>query len=214
MLYNGAVTTKGGLALLAALMLVALALEATGQESQAAQDAGVKAQVAAQAAPERAPPSPQRNVSLEDEVANRYLALYLVAGLGTPVGVFGLEAVARWRVFELAAGLGLGMAASHSASPADGLQWSLMPRFRAGKQRHAVVLGGGISGGNYKEPFRPDNDQRIVSVLWLNTEVGGELWTDGHLAFRYFLGFATSLRASTADHYAIPYTGIGLGYAL
>jgi hypothetical protein len=102
---------------------------------------------------------------------------------------------------------------THGASLADQLQWALMPRFRLGKRRHAAVLGGGISWGKYEESVFAPEDQRIASVVWLNTEVGGELWTDSHFAFRYFLGFAVSLRASPAAHYAIPYTGIGAGYA-
>jgi hypothetical protein len=221
--YDAAVTIKGRSALFAVFLLdlvpgqsqrLALGGEAMGQESPAAQDTGVKPQGAAQAAPERTPPSPQRTVSLEDEVANRHLAFYLVMGPGTPVGAMGLEAVARWRVFELAAGLGLGMVARSHSGLADALQWALMPRLRAGKGRHAVVLGVGISWGKYEEPFAPADGQRVVSVVWLNAELGGELWTDSHFAFRYFLGFATSLRASPHDHYGIPYTGIGFGYSL
>jgi hypothetical protein len=152
--------------------------------------------------------------------------VYFIAGLGTPVGGIGLEALARWSLVELAAGLGVGLgvgAAAHGVTLAEKLQWALMPRLRLWGPWPALTLGVGVSWGRYAEvgvDSEQDCPQCIADVVWLNAEVGGELWTTSGFALRCFLGFARSVRATPTtsgsyigNHYTIPYTGAGVGYA-
>lgn len=160
---------------------------------------------------------------------SRPTAIYGILGLGTPVGFVGLEVVHRLTpALEIAGALGLGDSAVNSepnTSLGHDLQWSVMPRLRFGDDRHALTFGAGLSGGQYgglhliegeEEAGRP---YETNETLWLNAEIGGELQTREGLAFRFFIGGAVgeTLDRSAAlgpqQTYAIPYTGIGLGYA-
>ncbi len=147
-------------------------------------------------------------------------AIYGIFGFGTPVGIFGFEAVHRFRTMEIAAGLGLGVGAG-SSSP---LQWAVMPRFRlAGDDHFALTFGEGLSGGQYGSGVlsfceEPPCTYPTRYVVWANTELALEtFWS--HLTMRYFLGLAVgcgvaACGATLEDHEdVIPYLGLGLGYA-
>jgi hypothetical protein len=193
-------------------------------------------------APPRPPASPPRwlpqDTTLPDPRyqaiysprVSRYTAIYYLLGLGAPVGFIGLEAVHHFRSlpFELAAGFGNGFSAARSSkSPPFGhaIQWSVMPRVRAGDESNAFTLGAGISGGNYgNSPTfaadgQPPDTYPTKYVLWLNLEIGGEHWSTQGFAVRYFLGWANGCtfvgcsRTVNNGTLSFPYLGIGLGYA-
>ena len=130
-------------------------------------------------------------------------ALYVEAGLGSPLGGLGIESVTRigpW--FEISGGLGIGVAAGESeAQPslAHMLQWSIMPRLFLGKTEHGgVTLGVGASGGNYGDASSkiicfddPCASTYPVSyALWANVELGAEAWYPSGFATRIFAGWA------------------------
>ncbi len=148
----------------------------------------------------------------------------MLVGLGTPVGIGGLEIVHQFgTTFEVTAGVGSGLAAAsaHNGSP---LQWAVMPRLRLGDTwRNGLTLGAGMSGGNYGDvPFNVCDEHcdpepasyPVHYMLWANFEIGGEHWLRGGFAFRYFAGYAHGWRtddpSSTLD---FPYVGTGIGYA-
>jgi hypothetical protein len=159
----------------------------------------------------------------------RRTAIYGIQGLGAPVGVFGLEAVQRLgALFEVAVGVGLGGSAMESqknASLGHLLQWSFMPRLRAGDDHNAVTFGAGVSGGQYgginlfgfgpgcTSDDLPCGDFPTHYTLWTNVELGGEHWTRHGVAFRYFLGVAYDALRPPANAEAFPYAGMGLGRA-
>jgi hypothetical protein len=141
----------------------------------------------------------------------------------------GLEGVHRFGdSFELAAGFGNGLAAE-GAQPNAGLghalQWAVMPRLRLGDDRNALTLGAGLSGGEFSfhwlcigcgtDASGPTSVPTYYT-FWSNFEIGGEHWSQGGFAIRYYLGLAhaTMLGAPSPNDIAtIPYLGIGLGYA-
>lgn len=152
-----------------------------------------------------APPQP-------DQV--RDTAIYVVAGLGTPVGLLGLEAAHRaGKWFELTGGVGMGGAATGS------LQWALMPRLRLGDDHSAVTLGAGISGGNYSDLLAVCNETSCPTsyFLWSNFELGTEHWFSAGFAVRLFFGYAHGWCVSSSPCVNaatdFPYAGFGLGYA-
>lgn len=166
---------------------------------------------------------------------NRGTSIYAIVGFGTPVGLFGLEAVHRLgSIVEVAAGIGFGNNAW--AVAANPLQWAFMPRLRLGGDHHAFTLGGGISGGNYAVPKSCPLAQSLGQdggcspafvalgyVLWSNFEMGGEIWNPAGLSFRYFVGYGSILTPdalhcvaslpSCTDPSDIVYAGIGIGHA-
>ena len=169
----------------------------------------------------------------EDQEPERTPAIYGILGAGTPVGIFGLEMVFRLRPsLELSAGVGLGGSASGSQSNSSigrEVQWAVMPRWLFGDATNRLTLGTGLSGGQYGGyqifgqglncPEEGPCSYETRYTLWLNVEVGGEHWSSGGLAFRYFFGIAGG---ATLDPFAlsihgqplaIPYVGVGLGWA-
>lgn len=188
-------------------------------------------------APSRAPASlpPRLPVPGREPVPEqtRRTAIYGIFGLGTPVGVYGLEAVHRFGgVFELAAGVGLGSSAMSSESSwslGHVLQWSVMPRVHLGNNDYnAFTLGAGISGGQYgglQLCIACDDEGGSTSgyptryALWGNFELGGEHWTRRGFAIRYFFGVASGETLAprsgsiNGETLVIPYTGFGMGYA-
>ena len=155
----------------------------------------------------------------------RDTAIYCVTGLGTPVGLAGLEGVHRFgSQFEIAAGFGGGLVAlgsEHHPGFGHVVQWAVMPRMTLGNDHNAFTVGAGTSGGNYGDlPLCLDgpcsNTYPVSYFVWSNLEVGGEHWSSGGLAVRYFAGYAHGWCASSSCVSAatnIPYFGIGLGYA-
>jgi hypothetical protein len=177
----------------------------------------------------RAPPPPPRTPDLPLE---RQTAIYFMQGIGTPVGVVGIEAVHRFGTFfELAGGLGIGDSAAESTpnTPISrSWQWSVMPRVRAGRTDYSSFTAGlGVSGGQYGgfnfclgcdgEDSNPSYP--TTYTLWTNLEIGGEHWTRAGFAIRYFVGYAlgkqvgAQLAATDVSPLAYPYTGVGIGYA-
>ncbi len=147
-------------------------------------------------------------------------ALYGVLGLGTPLGVLGLEGVHRLgNRFELSVGFGEGYFLGAGAKW-TGIQWTAMPRLRLG---NAGTLGAGLSGGNWAGEiswFGPGNDcigspcpsPSVHYVVWGNLEVGSEHWLRAGLAVRFFAGLSQALTGATFP-IPIPYLGVGIGYA-
>jgi hypothetical protein len=156
----------------------------------------------------------------------RHSSVYLVSGLGAPLGAAGVESVTRLTPWlEISGGLGLGFAAwvsePHPAA-AHVLQWSVMPRLLLGNTRGGVTLGVGASGGNYGDMHvlcvddcNP-RDFPVSYFVWNNLEVGGEAWMPFGLALRIFAGYAHGWCTSSSCVSAptdIPYVGGGAGYA-
>ena len=87
----------------------------------------------------------------DQDEPERTAAIYFVLGVGTPVGLAGLEIVQRLRpAFEISAGIGLGASASGAASNTSVrqvLQWAVMPRWLFGAENNPLTLGAGLSGG-------------------------------------------------------------------
>ena len=149
-------------------------------------------------------------------------ALYYTGGLGTPIGVGGVEGVKRFTPsFELSGGAGIGMLAAGDkrSGVGDILQWSLMPRLLLGDAPDRVTtLGAGISGGGFGYA-QGCNIVDIIAcnytvqyVIWANAEVGREIWSEGGgMAFRYFVGYAHGFAENHS--YNIPYIGFSVGYA-
>jgi hypothetical protein len=171
----------------------------------------------------------------------RRTAIYYAMGLATPIGFLGFESVHRFGKFlELSAGIGIGGSAVQSNRHSFGgvLQWSLMPRLRLGNDHAALTLGAGVSGGEYggfdvfgDGPGCPSSDSYGCSgstlgfptqyTLWRNLEIGGEYWSRGGFALRYFVGLALGMTVSPfggsplggSQGSPLPYFGLGLGYA-
>ena len=177
----------------------------------------------------RAPPPPPPRPDLP---LDRQTAVYVEAGPGTPIGSFGFEAVHRFGpFFELAGGLGIGDSAASSGSNVPitrKWQWSLMPRLRAGRTDYnSFTAGVGVSGGQYGGVnfcLGCDDEDSGASypttyTLWTNLEIGGEHWTRGGFAIRYFVGYAigktvgTQAMGENDSPLQLPYTGVGIGYA-
>ena len=146
---------------------------------------------------------------------SRRAALYAEAGLGTPVGYFGAEAVLKLAPsWEIASGVGLGLTASRNGSGfVHDLQWSLMPRYRFGGNRPAMTIGLGVSGGNYAHTLDSlcgsQEEELICSLtnwrytLWANLEIGWEYWLPTGFAVRYFIGYGRVL-AQGSEHCQLP----------
>lgn len=158
-----------------------------------------------------------------DPLPRRENGVYWIFGFGTPVGITGVEAVHRLGSMEIAAGVGMGGAASLSEANAPlrhVLQWAVMPRFRIGGDDHlAVLVGEGLSGGEYGNGAlelceEPPCSFPTKYVVWLNSELAIEQWWS-HLTMRYFLGLAAGCDVSDCvdGHRIIPYLGLGVGYA-
>jgi hypothetical protein len=168
-----------------------------------------------------------------DAETSRQTAIYFNFGFGTPEGIVGLEAVHRFgEYFELAAGIGEGVGAGQANA-----QWSIMPRVRPGGPDHPhFTLGAGMSGGPYATQLNfcvtlcdfpgasPPTTVPTFYTLWTNVEIGGEYWSRGGFAFRYYIGYAHGIPLSSPPPgnplypsinlgLDIPYFGIGLGYA-
>lgn len=153
-------------------------------------------------------------------------AVYLVLGLGTPIGGLGLEWVSRiGSSFEISFGFGAGLDAAYSEpNPPLGhyLQWSVMPRFVLGNEHGGFTLGAGLSGGNDGNAnfFCFDDNcsgtYPVSHFVSANIEVGGEAWTSIGLAIRGFLGYEHGWCISSPCVWATtnyPYLGFGIGYA-
>lgn len=176
----------------------------------------------------QAPPPPPRPPDLPLE---RQTAVYVTTGLGTPIGSFGFEAVHRFGpFFELAGGLGIGDSAAESTSNTPlsrSWQWSLMPRLRAGRTDYnSFTAGLGVSGGQYGgvriclfDDCDSTSTYQTAYTLWTNLEIGGEHWTRGGFAIRYFVGYAIGKpvgaqpAGTDLSPLSFPYTGVGIGYA-
>ena len=155
-------------------------------------------------------------------------AIYFESGLGSPLGIFGVESVTRVAPrLEIAIGAGIGLAAAESGmQPSFGqvLQWSLMPRLLLGNSTGGLTIGVGASGGGYGDwgaKFLCWDDPcpssyHVIYAVWANAEIGGEVWATSGLAVRFFAGWAHGWCANGTCGYAdrdFPYLGGGLGYA-
>jgi hypothetical protein len=110
---------------------------------------------------------------------------YAQGGLGTPLGYVGFELARHVSPsFLVSAGAGMGV---------TGPQISLMPRLLLGQGRSVLVLGAGVSRGNYtSSTFCFDDEScahRVGTANWANAEIGGEYRWPGGLSFRYFGGY-------------------------
>ena len=113
-------------------------------------------------------------------------AFYSVFGLGTPVGLMGVELertlLPNW---SISAGGGWDL---------SGFQASAMTRLLLGASRRArFTIGAGISGGKYdwKESCFDCDEvaEKIGTVAWGNLEIGGEHRFESGFALRYFGGY-------------------------
>ena len=140
-----------------------------------------------------------------------------IAGAGTPVGVSGMElARALGSSFELTGGIGIGLAAANARGKPNPVQWAVMPRVRLGSDQNAFTAGIGASGGNYGQA--PNCNALgvfacaygVEYTIWLNAEIGGEIWSPFGLALRYFAGYGHGFASGRT--FDIPYVGAGVGY--
>jgi hypothetical protein len=171
------------------------------------------------AAPRGAPSGPPAEVS--EPARRRTHAIYLMVGLGSPVGASGFEGVQRFgSQLEIAAGFGVGAAASGSEPHAGFghvVQWALMPRLRLGDNNGAFTMGAGLSGGQYGDiPLCFDGPDCATTyptryVIWSNVEIGYEHWWQSGFAMRTFAGYGHGF--ASGDSFNLPYFGIGIGYA-
>jgi hypothetical protein len=213
---------------------VAMSLPRNGTRAEAAEAAAPQYdddEVPRASAPRDWATAPPR--VLEKPGPPRRTAIYFAMGVGTPIGFLGFEGVHRvGELFELSAGIGIGGSAIEAEGHSFGgvLQWSLMPRLRFGRDHAAFTLGAGVSGGQYggfdfgdEGPGCPTDECTggfpTKYVLWNNLEIGGEYWSRGGFALRYFGGLAFGM---TVDPFGgsplggtrfLPYLGAGLGYA-
>ncbi len=155
----------------------------------------------------------------------RPTALYLLLGLGTPVGGLGLEAERMLSPMgAVAAGAGIG---------ANGVQAAAMARLLLGGSRSRLVLGAGISGGHYRwvrlcTGVVTTCPNKQGDVVWANLELGGAYRSRAGFSLRYFLGYgrivagnydcvgesrAYCLMNYRDDGKNLIYVGLALGYA-
>ena len=156
----------------------------------------------------------------------RRTAIYGVLGLGTPVGLAGVEVEETiLQMWSLSAGAGIGA----SGDP----QGAAMIHWLAGGLRSKVTIGVGVSGGKYKwTQFCIDDCDngpatKSGTVAWGNFEIGGEHRFWSGFALRYFGGYGRIIAGNLVcdppatscgpyyqnDGYDLVYTGIGLGYS-
>jgi hypothetical protein len=155
----------------------------------------------------------------------------MLAGFGTPVGLWGCEVAHRLGAsFEIAAGLGVGASAAQSQTlpPVPHvLQWAVMPRYQTTTGRNTASVGAGVSGGQYGgfdsggASFNcsaiPGCRYPTRYVLWANAEIGYEHLAAGGYTLRFFGGASVgctleSCATSVNGHDLLqPYAGMGLG---
>jgi hypothetical protein len=157
---------------------------------------------------------------------SRSTAVFGIVGLGTPVGLIGVEIEQMVEShLSLSAGAGWGVA--------NAPQLAAMIHFLAGGVRSKVTFGVGASHGQYKWEEFPCFDcengpvTKSGNVTWGNIEIGGEHRFWSGFALRYFGGFGHIVSGDLVcdnapsgcgpyyqnDGYNIIYTGIGVGGA-
>lgn len=157
---------------------------------------------------------------------SRPTAVYAVLGLGTPVGLVGVE-MEETILPNLSLSAGVGWGAANAP------QGAAMIRWLGGGQRSKVTIGAGISGGTYKwtEFCLDDCDNgpatKSGTVAWGNVEIGGEHRFWSGFALRYFAGYGHIIAGDLVcdppatscgpyyqnDGYSLIYTGIAAGYS-
>jgi hypothetical protein len=183
------------------ILTLALVVGAAGapRAARAARDDEVPHSTSTDPGAARAAAEPEADApELGDE---RRDAILLVLGMGTPIGVAGLEGIHRFgRSLELSVGFGEGLAALASAHGRLGaLQWSVMPRLRIGNERTALTLGAGISAGEFAWPSLGLDCESNCGpphptsyTFWSNLEAGVEVWRHA-FSFRAFAGVALEM---------------------
>ena len=157
------------------------------------------------------------------EFENRPTALFVQFGVGTPIGLAGLE-VERMLTPNMAISAGGGFSAM-------GPQVAVMPRFFFWGDRSKVFIGAGVSGGDYewtKYCYETICAEKRGKVTWGNAEFGAEHRFRSGFAMRYFGGYGRVIGGDlpcvgdTADDCVrfdqnsgreIVYTGFALGGA-
>jgi len=122
---------------------------------------------------------------LASELESKPNVFYAQGGLGTPLGYVGFELARRVSPsFLVSAGAGMGV---------TGPQIALMPRLLLGQGQSVLVLGAGVSRGEYTSNnhcYDDDSCAHLVGTAnWANAEIGGEYRWPGGLSFRYFGGY-------------------------
>jgi hypothetical protein len=156
---------------------------------------------------------------------SRPTVLYGVLGLGTPVGLVGVEVEETIRShLSLTAGVGWGAA--------NAPQGAVMIRALVlSASDFRLTIGAGISGGKYKWSdwfcFYDTCTTKSGTVAWGNLEIGGEHRLATGFALRYFLGYGHMVggdfvcdppATSCGPYYEndgrdLIYLGVGVGYA-
>jgi hypothetical protein len=155
---------------------------------------------------------------------SRSTAIYVVAGLGTPVGLAGVEAEQTITPnLSLSAGAGWGAA--------NAPQGAAMLHLLFGGQQAKFTVGAGISGGKYKWTdlacFDDTCATKSGTVAWGNLELGGEFRLTNGFALRYFAGYAHIVAGDLVcdppatscgpyyenDGKELIYLGLAVGYA-
>jgi hypothetical protein len=164
----------------------------------------------------------------------RPTAVYVTGGLGTPLGLVGLEVertIARF--FEVSAGVGVGYASLDGPDKGNlALQVGFMPRLLIplGRRRIDLAIGAGVSYGRYQSWDSCGADCLPTSwagnVLWGNGEVAIEYRGDDGLYWRAFGGPAHVLAGtltctesvgcapgSEEQARTVPYGGAAIGWS-
>jgi len=126
----------------------------------------------------------QADDDFTSEFEHRPTAIFLQFGLGTPIGLAGLE-------FERMLAPGMAISAGGGYSEAGG-QVAAMPRFFFWGDRSKVFIGAGVSGGDYKWTkycYEEICAEKRGRVMWGNAELGAEHRFRSGFAMRYFGGY-------------------------
>ena len=118
---------------------------------------------------------------------SRPTAVFAELGLGTPVGLVGVE------VEEMIGRTCRWSACCRRWGAANAPQGAAMLRWLGGSHWSRFTIGAGISGGQYKwrdwSCFYDTCPTKSGTVAWGNVEIGAELRSSSGFALRYFGGY-------------------------
>lgn len=116
----------------------------------------------------------------------------VTVGLGTPVGVIGVEG--SHRIGDVDLGVGIGQPLGSTLVGAAAPQLAVMPRLLLGP----ATIGVGLSGGRF-DAFSLDGVDADTYALWANAEVGAMKTFASGLFVRGFAGVGIRVADSGFD---------------
>ena len=165
-----------------------------------------------------APQNAPAEESGADPWTDRWLALEIHGGLGTPHGFGGLAldlTPARFFSFNLGAGMGI-----------DGIQVQLSTRWRIPFDEHGVGVSVGTSFGDSDVGDLVSTNIHLGNAVWVNSEVFYEHRWEAGLLLRAYVGLGVKAWAETCRESSFhneedrecgavghPYVGLAAGWA-